>query len=61
MSWKRYKPRIYSCRNPKHKHTDYFMAELCRDLDDKILESGKDEKRIDKRNVTASKKSGKNK
>jgi hypothetical protein len=61
MSWRRTKRKTYPCRHPDHKHYDYFMAELCRDLDDKILESEKDEKAIDKRNVTTGSKPRSNK
>ena len=61
MSWKRSKRKLHTCRHPDHKHYDYFMAELCRDLDDKILQSEKDEKAIDKRIITTSNKSRTNK
>ena len=61
MIWKRNKCKLYPCRHPEHKHYDAFMANLCRDLDDKILKSGKDEKEINKRTTIISKNSRTNK
>jgi hypothetical protein len=61
MAYRNFKRRYYPCRHVDHRHTDRYMAELCRDLDDKILESGKDEQTINRTKVAVSKKSQSNK